>query len=209
MILGLFAAAGAALAAFVLYEPRRQDALVDLRFFRSVPFTSATLLAMCAFASFAGFLFLNVLYLQQARGFSALHTGLCTLPLAVMMTVCAPLSGRMVGSYGTRPSLLLAGMGFLVSTLLLTRLSVDTPLAVLLVAYALFGVGLGMVNPAITNSCGGGDADVAGGRGGGDRVDGAAGGRGAGGWRWRERWSIRAGRRARTLRWRRNRSGGG
>ena len=121
-ILGLFAASGASLAIFFFYEPRRNDPLVDLRFFRSIPFSSATLLALCAFASFAGFLFLNALYLQQARGFSAFHTGLCTLPLAIMMMVSAPLSGRLVGRYGTRPSLLAAGGAFLLSTLLLTRL---------------------------------------------------------------------------------------
>jgi MFS family permease len=125
---------------------------VDLRFFRSIPFSSATLLALCAFASFAGFLFLNALYLQQARGYSAFHTGLCTLPLAIMMMVTAPLSGRLVGAYGTRPSLLAAGAGLLLSTLLLTGLSVGTPLALLLLAYGLFGLGLGMVNPAITNN---------------------------------------------------------
>jgi EmrB/QacA subfamily drug resistance transporter len=152
LILGSFATSGVALTIFLLYEPRRKDPLVDLRFFRSIPFSSATLLALCAFASFAGFLFLNALYLQQARGFSAFHTGLCTLPLAVMMMVCAPLSGRLVGGHGTRPSLLAAGAGFLLSTLMLTRLSTGTPLALLLLAYALFGLALGMVNPAITNS---------------------------------------------------------
>jgi EmrB/QacA subfamily drug resistance transporter len=151
-IVGLFVTAGAALALFVLYEPRRTDPLLDLRFFHSIPFSSATLLAMCAFASFAGFLFLNALYLQDARGFSAFHTGLCTLPLAVLMTVSAPLSGRLVGRYGTRPSLLAAGAAFLLSTLMLTRLSSDTPLVLLLLAYALFGLALGMVNPAITNN---------------------------------------------------------
>ena len=151
-ILGLFAASGAAVAIFFFYEPRRKDPLVDLRFFRSIPFSSATLLALCAFASFAGFLFLNALYLQQARGFSAFHTGLCTLPLAIMMMVSAPLSGRLVGRYGTRPSLLAAGGAFLLSTWMLTRLSTGTPLALLLLAYALFGLGLGMVNPAITNN---------------------------------------------------------
>ena len=126
--------------------------MLDLRFFRSVPFTSATLLAVCAFASFAGFLFLNALYLEQVRGLSAFHTGLYTLPLAVMMMICAPLSGRLVGSFGTRPSLLAAGAGFLVSSLVLTRLSLSTPMALLMLAYVLFGIGLGMVNPAITNS---------------------------------------------------------
>jgi EmrB/QacA subfamily drug resistance transporter len=152
LIVGLFAAAAAILATFLWYEPRRKDPLVDLRFFRSIPFSSATILALCSFASFAGFLFLNALYLQQERGFSAFHTGLCTLPLAAMMTIGSPLSGRLVGSYGTRPALLIAGMGFLFSTLLLTRLSVSTPLGILLVAYGLFGTGLGMVNPAITNN---------------------------------------------------------
>jgi MFS family permease len=141
-----------ALALFLVYEPRRKHPLLDLRFFRSVPFSSATLLAVCAFASFAGFLFLNALYLQQVRGLSAFHTGLCTLPLALAMIVCAPLSGRLVARHGTRPSLLAAGAGFLLSTWMLTALSVTTPLLLIMVAYVLFGVGLGMVNPAITNN---------------------------------------------------------
>ena len=117
LILGLFATSGAALVLFLFYEPRRKHPLLDLRFFRSVPFSSATLLAVCAFASFAGFLFLNALYLQQVRGLSAFDSGLCTLPLAIAMMVCAPLSGRLVGRHGTRPSLLAAGAGFLLSTL--------------------------------------------------------------------------------------------
>ncbi len=152
LILGLFTLAATTSVAFLLYEPRRKDPLLDLRFFRSVPFSSATLLAVCAFACFAGFLFLNTLYLQQVRGLSAFHTGLCTLPLALMTVLCAPLSGRLVGHFGTRPSLLAAGTGFVLSTLLLTHLSGATPLGLLLLAYSLFGLALGMINPAITNS---------------------------------------------------------
>jgi EmrB/QacA subfamily drug resistance transporter len=152
LILGLFATSGAALALFLFYEPRCKQPLLDLRFFHSVPFSSATLLAVCAFASFAGFLFLNALYLQQVRGLSAFHTGLCTLPLAIAMMVSAPLSGRLVAHHGPRPSLLAAGSGFLLSTWMLTRLTVSTPLVLIMLAYVLFGVGLGMVNPAITNN---------------------------------------------------------
>jgi predicted MFS family arabinose efflux permease len=151
-ISGLFVAAAAILAAFCFYELRRPEPLVDLRFFRSVPFTTATVLALCSFASFAGFLFLNSLYLQQERGFAPLQAGLCTLPLAAMMVFTAPISGRLVGKHGPPPALACAGSGFLVSTLMLTGLGPATPLALLLFAYALFGVGLGMVNPAITNS---------------------------------------------------------
>ena len=151
-ILGLFSIAALSIAAFLLYEPRRTDPLIDLSFFRSVPFSSAAVLGLLAFSSFAGFLFLNALYLQQTRGFSALHTGLDTLPLALTMFVTSPLSGRMVGSYGPRPSVMIAGLGFLLSTLILTGITPSTPLPLLMLAYALFGVGLGMVNPAITNN---------------------------------------------------------
>lgn len=137
---------------FLLHESRRREPLLDLRFFRSVPFSNAALLGLAAFGCFAGFLFLNALYLQQVRHFSAFTTGLCTLPLAVVMMLASPLSGRLVGARGPRPSLLLSGLGFTLSTLLLTQLSATTPIALLLIAYVLFGLGLGMVNPAISNS---------------------------------------------------------
>jgi EmrB/QacA subfamily drug resistance transporter len=152
LILGLFGTAAISLVAFVLYEPRRRDPLVDLRFFRSLPFSSATLLGLSSFSCFAGFLFLIALYLQEVRGFSAFHTGLFTVPLAIMMILCAPWSGRLVGDHGTRPSLLAAGAGFIASTLILTSLTQQTPVIWLLLASGLFGVGLGMVNPAISNS---------------------------------------------------------
>jgi EmrB/QacA subfamily drug resistance transporter len=152
LILGLFVTAVAALLTFLLYEPRRKEPLLDLRFFRSVPFSSATLLGLSSFSCFAGFLFLNALYLQQVRGFSAFRTGLFTLPLATMMVILSPWSGRLVGRFGPRPSLLAAGTGFLSSTLILTALSRQTSAGWLLLAYALFGLGLGMVNPAISNS---------------------------------------------------------
>ena len=116
LIVGLFTTAAISLVTFVLYEPRRRDPLIDLRFFRSLPFFSATLLGLSSFSCFAGLLFLIALYLQEVRGFSAFHTGLFTLPLAIMMIVCAPWSGRMVGNHGTRPSLLAAGSGFIAST---------------------------------------------------------------------------------------------
>ncbi len=151
-ILALFIVSVVSLLALLFQEGRQAQPLLDLRFFRSVPFSSATALAVCSFASFAGFLFLNALYLQQVRGLSALHTGLCTLPLAAAMIVSAPLSGRLVGSRGTRPSLLIAGAAFVLSTGLLTILAADTPLPLLLLIYGLFGIGVGMVNPAIANS---------------------------------------------------------
>ncbi|MFE2110012.1 MFS transporter [Kitasatospora sp. NPDC059463] len=152
LILGLAAAALAALVAFPLWERRVAEPLVDPRFFGSAPFTGATVTAVCAFASLGGFLFLNTLYLQDVRGYSPMEAGLWTLPMAGMMLVCAPLSGRIVGARGPRVPLVLAGLGLVASGLLLTRLAADSPPGLLLAAYGLFGFGFGFVNAPITNA---------------------------------------------------------
>ncbi|PRX50808.1 EmrB/QacA subfamily drug resistance transporter [Nonomuraea fuscirosea] len=150
--LACFAVAALALACLVPYELRRAEPLIDLRFFRSVPFAGATVIAVCALAALGGFLFLNTLYLQDVLGLSALHAGLYTLPMAGLTVVCAPLAGRIVGSAGPRVPLVVAGTGLTLSGLVLTGLSADMPLWRLMVAYVLFGLGFGMVNAPITNT---------------------------------------------------------
>src|SRR5580700_2187310 len=47
-ILACFAVSIAALVALVTYEPRRAEPLIDLRFFRSAPFSGAVVIAICA-----------------------------------------------------------------------------------------------------------------------------------------------------------------
>jgi EmrB/QacA subfamily drug resistance transporter len=151
-IAALFAVAGAALLGLLWYEPRRAEPLLDLGFFRSVPFSGATLVAVSGFAALAGFLFLNTLYLQEVRGFPALRAGLYTLPLAAMTAVFAPLSGRVVGGRGPRVPLLVAGAAMTAGALLLTDLNPGTSTARLLAAYFVFGLGFGMLNAPITNT---------------------------------------------------------
>jgi EmrB/QacA subfamily drug resistance transporter len=152
LIVGLFVCSAAAIAGILLYEPRRTEPLLDLRFWRSLPFASATVIAVCMFATFSGFLFLNALYLQEVRGMSAFATGLCTLPLAVATSVCSPISGRMIGRFGTRPSLMIAGSAVAISALMLVGLDATTPLSWVISAYVVFGIGFGLVNAPITNT---------------------------------------------------------
>lgn len=144
--------AAVAFVVFLRYESRRHDPFIDLRFFRSVPFASATMIAVCAFASWGAFLFMISLYLQVERGFSAMHTGLIYLPIAIGALVFSPLSGRLVGRFGARPSLLVAGTLITAATLLLTRLTVTTAVWQLLAVFAVFGIGFSMVNAPITNA---------------------------------------------------------
>ncbi len=142
--------AAAAFAALLAWEPRRREPLLDLRFFRSVSFSSATVIAVCMFAALGAFLFLGSIYLQEVRGLSAFHTGLCILPMAVAVMIVSPLSGRLVGARGARPSLLISGTMLTLSALLMTRLNADTPLPLLLLTFCGFGIGFGMVNAPVT-----------------------------------------------------------
>ncbi|MFJ7899284.1 MFS transporter [Streptomyces sp. NPDC096198] len=146
------AVAFAALGALLWYEPRRAEPLIDLRFFRSAPFSGATVIAISAFAALGGFLFLSTLYLQNVRGLDALHAGLWMLPMAAPTFLCAPLSGRLVGSRGPRLPLLIAGCAMTASAVLFAGFEAETSDVTRFIGYVLFGIGFGFVNAPITNT---------------------------------------------------------
>jgi EmrB/QacA subfamily drug resistance transporter len=141
-----------ALAALIRYEKRVSQPLIEMRFFRSAPFSGATALAVGVFTIQGGFLFLNTLYLQQSRGFSPLHAGLDTLPMALPLLVMAPITGRFVGTHGARVPLLAGAVATTAGGLMLTQLTATTSMAYLFGAYVLIGLGMGLFNPPITNT---------------------------------------------------------
>lgn len=152
VIVACFALAGITVLALTAYEHRHREPLLQLRFFASISFSGATIIAVCSFCAWSGFLFLNALYLQNARGFSPLHAGLLTLPMAAMVVVSSPVAGRIVAGRGPRLPLLISGFCIALAGLLLTRITTYTSIGYLLVAYAVFGVGFGTVNAPITNA---------------------------------------------------------
>ncbi|UQX01085.1 MFS transporter [Streptomyces sp. RerS4] len=151
-ILGCSLTAVAALVGLLVYEARRAEPLIDPRFFRSAPFSGATVIAVGAFASLSGFLFLNTLYLQEVRGLDALDAGLWMLPMATFAFLCAPVSGRLVGSKGPRLPLLIAGVTMAASGVLFAAFSAEGNTRLMFAGYVLFGIGFGLVNAPITNT---------------------------------------------------------
>jgi EmrB/QacA subfamily drug resistance transporter len=152
LIVTAFALTLLSLLAILRYEPRRAEPLIDLRFFRSIPFAAATVTAVAAFAALGGFLFMNTLYLQEVRGLSALQAGLDTLPMAVLTMVMSPISGHIVGRRGSRAPLVVSGAALTIACVMLTQIDGTTPFTWLFVAYAVFGFGFGLVNAPITNA---------------------------------------------------------
>ena len=151
-IVALFALTVLAGIVLVVLESRRREPLIDMRYFRSAPFSGAALIGVFALATLGGFLFLNTFYLQDVRGYSALEAGLLTVPMAAMLAVFSIVSGRLVARRGPRPSLVVSGGLIALGALLLIGLNAETSVWYLIVAYLLYGAGAGLVSAPITNT---------------------------------------------------------
>jgi EmrB/QacA subfamily drug resistance transporter len=151
-VVGLAVVGVAALTTFLVVESHRAQPLLELRFFRSPPFSGASSIAVLAFIILAGFLFLNTLYLQQVRGDSALMAGVATLPATIVIAFGSPLTGRLVARSGSRLPLAASGVLLAGGAAVLTLERTDTSYLVLAVGYLGLGLGFALVNPPITNT---------------------------------------------------------
>jgi EmrB/QacA subfamily drug resistance transporter len=152
VILSLLAVAVLSALGILGFEPRRADPLLELRLFRSVPFSGAILIALFALCAFGAFLFVTTQYLQNVRGMSALTAGLSLLPVGVLTVVLSPLTGRLIGTRGPRLPLVIAGAALALGGGASLWLRPATPLPAVLAIYLLFGIFLGTINPPITNT---------------------------------------------------------
>jgi len=151
-VLALFAVAALAAAAFIAVERAAAEPLIELRSFRSLPFTGACVSAVLSFIVLGGFLFVFTLYLQEVRGDSPLTAGLSLLPATLVMAAAAPVAGQLTAHRGPRVPLIASGLCIAAGLALLLGLGQGTSYAWLAVALAVLGAGLGLVNPPITNT---------------------------------------------------------
>ena len=107
--LGSLAAVAALLAGFVRVERRTAQPLVRLGILRSARLVRAGVGAMSLFGGWVGFQFVATLYMQQARGWSPLETGLAILPGGLVVALIAPRLGPVITRVGTGP-LISAGL---------------------------------------------------------------------------------------------------
>ncbi|MBA2360795.1 MAG: MFS transporter [Actinobacteria bacterium] len=142
--IGLFAAAGALLAAFVAWEARASQPLMPFSIFRLQTLVGANVAGLIlGTALFAMFLMLT-LYMQQVLGYSPLRTGLGYLAVAGTAIVWSALAAQLVTRIGVKP-VLVAGMTFLsVGLLYFTQVDVGgSYLGDLLPGFLLVSIGMG------------------------------------------------------------------
>jgi MFS transporter, DHA2 family, methylenomycin A resistance protein len=135
-------AAAALLAALVAVERRRSDPMLPAALLRRPAFAAANVVAAAMNLGTLGTLFVLTLFLQDVQGRSALGAGVAILPAFGLLAVVAPLTGRLVGRIGPRGPMV---AGLLVAAGGLALLADDA----LLVASMLWGLGLGLLTPAV------------------------------------------------------------
>jgi EmrB/QacA subfamily drug resistance transporter len=118
---GLLAASAFLLAAFVWWERRTAEPMLDLSFFRSTGFSVGTIAVSVGFFALLGGIFALTQYLQFAHGYSAIEAGAIMSPLALGLIIGAGSSNRAVGRLGTARVVAtgLAGIGALLALTLL------------------------------------------------------------------------------------------
>ena len=150
--LGLGGAGVAALAAFVWWELRTGDPLIDLRVFTSRAFSAAAGAVTVIFFALFGSLFLLTQFLQLVQGYSPLAAGVRALPFALAMAAASPVSPLLAERFGTRV-IMPAGMALMGLGLAdLSTAGVHTAYPLIAVAVAIMGAGMGLVMAPASNT---------------------------------------------------------
>ena len=138
-------------AGFLRWEARHPEPLIDLSFFRSIPFSAGISMSLIGMASAGGYLWVITFYLQDARGLSPQAAGFALVPAAAAVLLIAPMSGRIAANHGPRVPLIASGIGLAASGLMLAGIERQTPMFLLVGSFLAFGIGFGMLNAPITS----------------------------------------------------------
>ncbi len=95
-------AAAAGYAVFAAIERRMRTPLMDVRILARRPVAAGAFLMLVATGLLVGAFFLGSFYLQEVRGYSALHTGLAFLPVAIATVIGAQTAGHAVSHLDRR-----------------------------------------------------------------------------------------------------------
>ncbi|MCA7929516.1 MFS transporter [Burkholderia cepacia] len=152
VVAGGFALAALAALAFVAVETRTATPMLPLSLFRHRTFSAAVLFGICVNLTYYGTVFVLALYLQRARGESALQAGLAFLPLTGGFLLSNLASGRVVARHGPRAPMLAGALVAALGYGSLHFIDASTPLAVLLVPFLLIPSGVGFAVPAMTTA---------------------------------------------------------
>ena len=147
-----YVAAAVLLVAFVQWERRRPDPMLDVRLFTNLRFSAASGAVTVAFFALFGFIFLIAMYMQQLRHYSALSTGVRILPVAGSIAVASVAGSALAVRLGNK-AVVAIGLTSLGSSFAWIGVSAAfEPYHTIALQMVLMGLGLGLTSTAATES---------------------------------------------------------
>jgi EmrB/QacA subfamily drug resistance transporter len=148
-----FAVAVALLAAFVAWERRTEEPMLDVRLFANLRFTAASASVTVAFFSLFGFIFLMTQYFQFIKRYGPLSAGVHLLPVAVSVGVASVIGTRMAVRFGTK-LVVAAGLAMVAAfyAWVAAVVSPQTAYGTIAAQMILYGIGMGLTSAPATEA---------------------------------------------------------
>src|SRR5438105_4537958 len=147
-----FAVASVLFTAFVTWERRVREPMLDISLFRNPRFTAASGSVTIAFFSLFGFIFLITQYFQFFKGYSPLSAGVHLLPVATCLGIGSVLGTRLAVRFSTK---LVVATGLLMTALFYAWVSVSdasTQYSTIALQMVVFGTGMGFTSAPATEA---------------------------------------------------------
>jgi EmrB/QacA subfamily drug resistance transporter len=146
-VTALIAVSIISLALFIVIELEVDQPLLDVRVFRSWPYTNSLLIISVLSIGLFTVLFYVPVFLQLGQGLGAFQAGLVLLPQALVMAVFMPIAGRLYDKFGPKWPAIIGLSICAIGTYLLHDLNVDTSKheISLILMFRAAGMGLAMM----------------------------------------------------------------
>ena len=151
-ILGAFAAGGLMLTVFGVVEARASHPMLPLHYLKQSDFTGSFLVMVVLLLAMAGVFFFLTQFFQLVQGRTALMAGLFIMPFAGTMMVGAGLATKFGPAVGPKFLTVAGGLVVMAGMGALTLIEVDSSYAIPATGMALFGLGMGLVMPTVTDT---------------------------------------------------------
>jgi DHA2 family multidrug resistance protein-like MFS transporter len=115
------------LTLFVLWERRTAQPLLNLGFFRSAGFSTSVTTMVIFMLGYGAILYLLTFYMQFAKGYTPIETGIRYLPLGIGLLVGSIASARLATRLGWKRVTSLGCLGVAIMLLCVAFVKIDTP----------------------------------------------------------------------------------
>lgn len=136
----------------ILVERKVKSPIIELSLFKENTFTSSSIIYMVfGLAIIIPSLILNY-FLQNVRGYSALHSAYLIIPVSLAIVIGMPLATKMYQKISAR---LLISIGLIITSaglFMLSLIKYDTSQSIIICCNIIIGLGLGFMAMAVTSS---------------------------------------------------------